>query len=147
MRAYRIKKEKIEIEVNGATLLSVDEAEKIPREILNCDECWWLRTPGKYQDEAAVVDYIGSVLPAGSSVYVYTVGVRPVFILEPHNLQIGTTIEIYGIESTIISDKLALVKEPIGFRRFDSETNDYKKSEIKEFVDRWFDELKEGYES
>ena len=127
-------------------LLSVEEAEKIPQEILACDSWWWLRSPGGNSIYAMKVDYDGY---ARSNSYVYSAynAVRPALFLSSPlselnlkrskkgyiklgNKENGKSIEWIDI-SEYMGKPCLLTKKPIGQFRFDEKSNDYDKSEIK----------------
>jgi len=75
LRAH-IKKE----DINGITLLSVEEAERLPESILKFSCDWWLRAGGPYKSCGSLVDRRGRVLKDGCSIRVPGIGVRPAII-------------------------------------------------------------------
>lgn len=150
MRIQKIKYKESDLEIHGATLLSVEEAE----ELLTKDErkyhnWWWLRSPGYFQYYAAYVLPSGSVLRYGSYVRTDDVCIRPalkISNLESSNLKIGDLFEFGGKQFKIISDTLAFCLDDIGTGCFrdDGEAknaNIYKESDIKKYIDNWFSEV------
>lgn len=137
--------EPCEIEITGATLLTVDEAKSLLT--INdraCESWWWLRSPGNNQLYAAYVRDDGSVYAYGLRVDSDGVGVRPALKIENlalPNLKIGDTFCFCGERFKLISARLALCETIIGLSIFDKSSNDYDRSEIKAYVDQWFDEL------
>ena len=142
-------KNEINLKITGATLLNVDEA----RNLLTADEraysnWWWLRTPGYFLFCSIEVNPDGSVNRNGNYVNDSSVCVRPALTIEnldSSNLKIGDTFKIKEYEFRVISANLAwLYRQDIGNCTFHKEleaddVNDYEKSDIKKFVDEWFE--------
>lgn len=142
-------KEKNALHITGATLLSIEEAREMDEDILKADQDWWLGSPGYRDDVAACVNSDdGSVIYFGHDV-TYSFGVRPalkITNLESSIYQIGDTLSFGDHSFTIISEKYALCDEIIEKRPFCNDHkkgNDYETSDIKVFVDNWFDRTKE----
>ena len=133
-----------EVEFEGATLLSADEAETLltPEERVYSRN-WWLRTPGYNSYYACYVSYIGNVVINGLNVIFNDYGIRPVLkITNLGDLKIGDMFEIDKWKFKIISPKLAwLYKQDIRTDSFDEKTNDYEKSHAKKVVDSWYETL------
>ena len=132
------------LKIHGATLLSVEEA----KNLLTEEDCkypcwWWLRSPGTSSDYAANVYGDGGVNFGGDRVDNDNNCVRPalkISNLESSNLLIGDVFEVGDYKFRVISEDLAWMHEQdIGLRRFDEKTNIYEQSEIKQFVDDWFE--------
>lgn len=145
------------LEITGATLLSVEEAKQLNGDMLKASEDWWLRSPGHDGGCAACVyGAHGSVLNFGDYVK-RSFGVRPALTisnLESTNLGIGDSITFGNHSFTIISSKYALCNEIVGkcaFKKYWYElyepSNDYQNSDVKKYVDRWFEENRERKES
>lgn len=140
---------KEELEITGATLLSVEEAKKyLTVEERIYDNWWWLRSPGYGADRALHIRCDGSIFLDGDYVDTTDVYVRPALQiknLEFSNIKIGDIFELGGFEFKIISDNLAwMYKQDIGWYVFNKDIkkgNDYKTSNIKNFVDKWFEIL------
>lgn len=136
--------EKIEFE--GATLLSVDEANSwlIEKE-REYEDYWWVCTPGSGSYACFVIsdDY---VYHTGNSVYDID-SIRPALkIKNIGNLKVGDIFKIGEYEFKIISPDLAwLYHQDIGTDIFDKETNVYENSHIKKIVDEWYEREILGY--
>lgn len=133
MEEIKIKKFNID-EVDEITLLSVEEAEKIPDSVRACGKWWWLQSPGYNQKFAAVVDDIGGVYENGNFIYFDTNTVRPVFKISNLESDIGEPVRINKTWCTVIDKELVLTDNPICNHKFDSKSNDWENSELKAFV-------------
>ena len=145
------EKEDIMPYITGATLLSASEVKYLNKEILKADNDWWLRSSGDNVSRVAcVVGDIGYVCNSGTYA-TYSFGVRPVLQLEnlgSSNYQIGESVYFGGHSFTIISDTYALCDDVIGKCAFckDSKAenaNEYETSDVKKFIDDWFEKAKE----
>lgn len=121
-------------EVDEITLLSAEEARKVPKSILACGEWWWLRSPGNYQLSSALVSFDGVVYEYGLLVYFALYTVRPAFRISNLESKIGDKIMISKTWCTIIDEGLALADSPVCEHRFDSKSNNWESSELKEFI-------------
>lgn len=137
-----------QIEFEGATLLSVEEAKSLLTEQeREYENYWWLRTPGKNDSNyACLVFYDGYVSQSGN----YTDDlndIRPALkIKNIGNLKVGDIFKIGEYEFKIISPDLAwLYHQDIGTDIFDKETNVYENSHIKKIVDEWYEREILGY--
>ena len=65
--------EPIDLDIQGITLLSIDEAKQLPRKVLAASDWWWLRSPGYYSIDAAFVHFGGYVY--GLGIYVISTSV------------------------------------------------------------------------
>jgi len=135
----------VDIEITGATLLSLEEYEEYKNNIpLTKDWWWWLRSPGYYSYKATVVYCDGSSDNDGD--YVDDDGnvIRPALqISNLGDVEVGDKIKFGGVIFTVISPKYALCDTVIGCGAFreDSEAADanvYEASDVKKFVDEWF---------
>lgn len=132
--------------IQGATLLSIEEAERfLTKEERAYRDWWWLRSPGGSQYNAATVLDDGSVRYFGHAVYNDDDCVRPALIinLKSSDLKIGDEFEFGGQEFRIISGSLAFCLGDIGrgcFRKGwkASDANVYEASDVKKIVDKWF---------
>ena len=130
------------LEIEGATLLSVDEARKLPLRLKQHNNWWWLRSPGFYGSHVAHVYCDGSIDVLGSYAN-YDNTVCPalkITNLESSDLEIGDVFKFGDKEFEIISDTLAFCTTDIGKHKFDTYSNNYGRSEIKQYVDKWFNE-------
>lgn len=152
MKVNVIKKrnDTVDLEIVGATLLSVEEVELVPEFLRPYEGYWWLRSPGDLSDSAACVSVFGSVDYAGDYICGDYVAVRPALIiknLKSSNLKIGDIIFFGDKTFEIISDTLAFCTTDIGRNCFNSDyekedANIYETSDIKKFVDDWFKKSK-----
>lgn len=121
-------------EVDEATLLPVEEARKLQKSIRACGEWWWLRSPGSDQDRAAYAGYGVAVYEHGSYVRDASIAVRPAFRISNLESKIGDKIMIGKTWCTIIDEGLVLADSPVCEHRFDSKSNNWESSELKEFI-------------
>ena len=142
--------QKADIDILGITLLSIEEAEALPKKIRSIDKPWWLRSTGKYYINAAIVDDDGYVNDYGERVY-FNSGVRPALevgyermcMVNPR-LDRGDKINLAGYTWTVISDQYILCDDTIDectFRKDGDvpDANDFEKSDIKRFLEDWFE--------
>ena len=132
------------IKILGSTLLSAEEAENLLTKENRKYHCWWwLRSPGDYSSYAASVYVDGDVYYYGGGVNYDGHCVRPalkISNLESSNLLIGDVFEVGDWKFKVISENLAwMYEQDIGDHIFDAKTNVYEQSEIKQFVDNWFE--------
>lgn len=144
-------------------LLTIEEAEKLPPEILQCkapkdfdgvvdDEditcCWWLRSPGYESRTAAFVGLSGDVCVSGVDVNCDYSAVRPALrILGSLLNTLPRTKKGYVIYlDTKWIDISEYVGSPCLLKKkcmkeahiFDGKSNNYEESEIKEFIEDWY---------
>ena len=129
------------LEVEEITLLTADEAKKLPKSIREYRAHWWLHSPGTVSECVTYVNIYGDIDNYG--IYVdYNFGaVRPV--LKIKNIQfhnIGDIISIKGKRYVVISENQVLYDDEIVYNRFDTNSNDYEKSEIKQIVEKWLED-------
>ena len=135
-----------QLEIHSATLFSADGAEILPRRLRKYSNFWWLRSPGIKSYDVLTVYNDGYVDYHGSSVDDAYNAVRPalkISNLEFSNLKIGDIFEFGGKIFEVISNNMAFCKQDIGrcaFRKDATapDANDYEKSDVKKFVDDWF---------
>lgn len=145
MKALRYTPTEIEIEITGISLLTIEEVEVLPENIRQYGDDWWLRTPGFYSYHAAYVSNNGSIGDYGGDVDDvddYGVSVRPTLTvanLDSLNLKIGDILVIKNKKYIYIGDNRVLYNDKAVYHRFDKESNDYEKSEIKKIVDKWLE--------
>ena len=143
-------KEKQKLDISGTTLLSVEEARKLPEKLREYGNQWWLRSPGHNPYITALVRNSGYVSSYGDFVDFSTVFVRPalkISNLSSSNFKIGDQFELGGVPFEIISNDMAFCLEDIGRHCFreDSEAKDanvYEKSDVKKYIDDWFESVK-----
>jgi len=140
-------------DITGATLLSIEEAsEYLTYKERKYDFWWWLRSPGDDSDCAANVDTSGSISDYGNLVSYGNVYVRPALQiknLKSTNLLVGDTFRIIEYEFKVISNDLAWMYDShIGQYPFNKNSeggNDYNTSDIKWYVDKWFNAFIKPY--
>lgn len=139
------------IQIDGITLLSVDEYKKAKDYIKPSHFVWWLRSPGDYKDSVALVDSDGDVDYFGHYINV-NFGVRPALRinLKSSDFQIGDSFKLKRYTWTIVSKDYALCDTTIGNMPFRKDwqakdTNDYEKSDIKEFLEDWYNKQIKSY--
>lgn len=147
MKNRKLKEVKLEdgVTVKGATLLTIEEAEKLPKEILafHCD--WWLQSPGIDDFCAAIVDPDGCIDRDGLMVDRYA-HARQALEIEFSNLNIGDTFEFAEDEFQIISETKALcIDSDAGLTKFSTDSmmldaNVYECSEVKKIIDQYYKE-------
>lgn len=153
MRAEKIINvtEKIDVQLEGITLLSAEEYKQMRCHIPKTDcRWWWLRSPGNYSNLAAYVDLDGDVRIHGNSVIYSNVAVRPalkISNLTSANLIPGDKIIVAGQNWTVISDTYAIADDAIGTHCFREDwrakdANMYEKSDVKKYIEDWA--IKEG---
>lgn len=140
----------LDLDITGATLLTIKEAEKLPKRLRKYNELrwWWLRSPGYYYRHVAVVDIDGSIYDYGSYVSCDRIAVRPVLTIsnfKSSDLKIGDIFEFGGKQFEIISNDKAFCLTAIGEYAFRNDweaqdADDYEKSDVKQFIDKWFKE-------
>ena len=151
MFAERLIVERVDIPIEGITLLSVEESQKLSKDILHCEsDDWWLRSPGNSDDKAAVVRGLDDCVDQDGCSVDDEYGVRPAlrvhpFHSNPYGVRIGDTIRLFGYKWTVISDTLLLCNDlvdDIPFRKNGKaeDTNDYEKSDIKKWLENWYKE-------
>lgn len=133
MEEIKIKKFDIS-EVDEITLLSIEEAEKIPKSFRACGDWWWLRSPGYSQGCAVLALNGGDIFEGGYNTHNNNLAVRPAFRINNLKSEIGDKILINKTWCTVIDKGLVFADYPICKHRFDSESNDWETSEIKSFI-------------
>ena len=133
-----------EIEITGATLLSIEEAEALPLRLRKYNNWWWLRSPVYNKCRAAYVYNNGHVGGSGS-VDNFDYVVRPALKITDlsSNLKVGDVFIFGEKKFEIVADSFAFCIEDIGTRCFRKDwraedANDYEKSDVKKYVDAWF---------
>ena len=135
----------IELEIKGITLLDIDEYESCKDIAPLSAVWWWLRAPGSISYYAAYVIDFGYVDYYGDNVSCVG-GVRPALIYNPTEIvKVGDKVEVAGYLWTIISDNMMLCDDIIGKSAFEKDwraddANDYEKSDIKKWIEKWYEE-------
>ena len=121
--------------VKEITLLTIERAERLPRELLACGEWWWLRSPGSIQYDAAIVATDGSVYHGGDDVSNDLDCVRPAFVIPGLDSKIYDQVHVGGCVCTVVDKDLVLADDVVCYHRFDAKSNDWNKSELKAFIE------------
>lgn len=136
----------VDIEITKASLLTVDEIEKVPMRLREYSRWYWSASPGKYDYYASCFNKDGSVYEIGSSV-MYTAGaLRPALFTKSFSLfgfNIGDIFVFGDKEFEVVTDDMAFILTDIGINdfRYDGDfKNDYEISGAKRAVDSWFND-------
>ena len=130
------------IEIEGATLLSDDEADEFKEFIFECGLPWFLRSPmGSYPHFSADYQTFDTVFD-----FDFIAGIRLALKIKcVETLTPGTKFTIKGYVFTVLSDTLALSDAFIDFYNCENEDFDedfdYEKSNLKKHVDECLDIL------
>lgn len=152
MKVEKITTKTEELEITRATLLSTEEIEKLPIELREYSREWWSRSIGANQIYAASVYYDGSVNDEGYNVNYTFNCIRPALIIKnlgSSAFQIGDRFILGGKKFKVINEVTAFCLEDIGTCAFREDwraddANDYEKSDIKKFIDDWFDKVRKN---
>ena len=121
-------------------LLSSEEYDRYKQNIPKIAILWWLRTPGGNQKTASTVYGNGSIYYSGDYVYYDCGAIRPalkIFDKAFKDIEVGNRYIKYDFPWIKVDENLAIAELPIGFCRFDIESNDYKTSEIRKYINEW----------
>ena len=111
---------------------------------------WWLRSPStKYFHSAACVEYDGCINRVGTIVCDDDIAVRPILRLanlNDTNLKVGDKFIFKDKTFQIISEDMAFCLEDIGTSCFNKDyeaidANDYEKSDVKKYINLWFNSM------
>lgn len=125
--------------VSEITLLTIEQAERLPKELLSCGEWWWLRSPGSNWDAIAGVNCDGSVDLAGVDGFTNFACVRPAFFVPDLNPKLGAKVQIGNHMCTVIEKDLVLADSVVCRDLFG--LTPWDKSYLKKFLGS--DEFKE----
>ncbi len=135
--------------IESITLLSIEEYKKYRDKISPVEGKWWLRSPGDDDILAACVNgESGDVIANGRDVLL-EFGVRPALqISNPESLKPGEEFIVGENSFTYLGEGLALCNNCIGKCAFRDDltapdANVYEKSDIKIYVENWFEKTKE----
>lgn len=121
-------------EINKITLLSIEEAKKIPKPFRACHKQWWLQSPGICPFCVVYVNDMGDVMECGDFVFDIHFVVRPAFKINNLKSEIGDKIMVGKTWCTVIDENLVLADYPICEHKFDEKSNDWENSELKAFM-------------
>lgn len=127
-------------------LLSVEEFKKYRDRIPEWNLWCWLRTPTPHQDYVASVCGCKLFNCSGDFISNNSGCVRPV-LNEANMNEEDKSFHIFDRRMTFcgatwvkLDDGLWIAELPIATRRFDEESNDYSRSEIRRFLLDWYEE-------
>lgn len=131
MIATKLTPSQVNLEVTGITILSVDEAKRIPISIRKSahrydwqqTSQWWLRTPGLTRKAAYVfpdgkINTDGAYVDCGIS---QSIGVKPVLTvanLTELKLGRGSKVNLAGLTWTVINEQMLLCDHIVGTLNF-----------------------------
>lgn len=152
MKVEKIIAETEELDIVKATLLSLEEAKKLPIRLRQYNKWWWLRSSDPNQSYTVYVFGIGSAFYLGDQVYNEVGAVRPVLKLDglkSSNFTIGDVFIFSGKRFEVIDNETAFCLEDIGTCAFRKDwraedANNYEKSDVKKFIDDWFDQVRKN---
>lgn len=140
--------EPFEAVITDITLLTVTEAEKLPKKLLSLGpgKAWWLkdRLSGKC-DQASVCAFDGSVYTAVKDMADSGLGVRPVLTFRGRHYEPMRVLSLWGHTWTVIADGKMLCDDFLirfqynagAFGSRCSEEEAYKNSEICHYLQWW----------
>ena len=125
---------------------STIEYEKYKSIIPVVNAWWWLRTPGFSRYFAARVDNEGFVSVNGSNVIDDLNAVRPILLFKKDVVDVGRgdTFSALGNTWRVIDYGYAISEDVITHRRFDENSNDWLKSELRAWLIEWAREREES---
>ena len=135
MKSVRLDKYEI-------TLLTVEEYRKYKSAVPNIEDWWWLRSPGNADDRAAYVCPKGAVLSRGDGIRSDDDAVRPALKSDEIILDVGEQFIALGNRWTVIGKGVAISNGVVATHRYDSDSNVWETSELKEWLEAW---AKEGH--
>jgi len=141
-------------DVVSADLLSIEEVKNIPQWIRANGDWWWLKYAQWLQYTqlssfwlwyAPGINGDGFIYFRGNRVNYDSVAVRPtITILNLPSLEIGETVKVFNRMAQYIGNDKVLLCESIFKSRFDKSNSNYETSEVKQKLDKWFNQMKSG---
>lgn len=137
-RLYESTELPMEIDVNSVSLPSYgDIVGSKPDELAYANE-YWTRSPGIGKHRVICVNRRGYIEDDGNGSFFSFIAVRPVFHIQK-NLYVrgfkrGDKVKLGNIQCIVLSPWMLLYNDKVITNQFDKSTNDYDKSEIKQFV-------------
>lgn len=132
----------------SATLLSIDEYEKHKENISKVKGTWWLRSQGYYDTSAAFVHGVYGYVDDDGGYVGMQFGVRPALqISNSVSLQTGEEFAFGEHTFTYLGEGLAICNDIVGKCAFRKDwealdANNYEKSDVKAYVENWFEKNK-----
>ena len=148
----KIKLNKNDLDIEEITLLSAEEAEKLPNNILAIDrQWWWLRSPSYNQHRATYVLNDGDIFGSGWPVNSNSCYVRPalkISNLKSSNLELIEPYDIIKFLNNlwyVISDDMLLSVKAVGNTAFNKDAmkpdaNKFEGSDIQKWLQNWLKE-------
>ena len=138
-------------DIDYITLLSIEEYEKAKDYIPHTYNCWWLSSRGIYGAVVFVDGYVNRICDKYYCVS-KEYGVRPALKIKNEKhigccYSPGDQIDICGVMWTVLPGDILLCNDIIGECAFRkdwraSDANDYEVSDIKKWIESWWDEKK-----
>lgn len=119
-------------EAREITLLTVEEAKRLPESALNTRN-WWLRTPGTYDYRVAYV-YHGKINTQGIDVCHGALAVRPAFKFQNLDANVGEKVFVGKTLCTVIEPGVAFADEHIDYYLYDKNSNNWDESLLKRYI-------------
>lgn len=141
----KIELNKNDLDIEEITLLSVEEAEKLPNYILAIDRWWWLRSPSYNQNRAVYVVNDGDIFVSGWPVNSGSRSVRPalrISNLKSYDLKFYDIIKFLNNLWYVISDDMLLSVKAVGHTAFNNDalkpnSNKFEGSDIQKWLQNW----------
>ena len=135
------------IDIIGATILSVEEVKKVPEKNRKCGQWWWVQNPGGMPN-GMMVDAFGNLRRDNGQPLTVVCGVRPAlkFNHKSPKLRIGDVVKVFNRHWTIISGKYLLCNKVVGYTTFESSWTpkkaniEYENTDIKKWLEDWYSE-------
>lgn len=140
MRHFNLKSGDYKISIPSAI-----EYKKYMAAIPVVNDWWWLRSPGYIQPCAVIVRDIGYVYDYGNFVSNASGAVRPILLYNKNVVDVGRgdTFTALGNTWRVIDYGYAISEDVITHRRFDENSNDWLKSELRAWLIDWAKEREE----
>ncbi len=134
-----------QLHIDYLSLLSAEEAEKLPGDLRWLAVNWWLMDCDSYYGhKAAFVDYHGHVNTGFDGCdFKAEIGVRPVFKvsnLGSFDVSAGDNLLINGIKYVAVSDDMILTKDVVDVRSYNTDYSadvSFYGSDIERFLGNW----------
>ena len=133
--------------ITEVTLITADEARRLPAQVLKGSCWWWTRSPGFFQAEPTVayVNGSGMVMPAGTAVNDFNGAVRPVLVIgeliDVAGVKVGDEVSVEDIGPAVYIGNHKVLLGSVGYSRYDGRSAEFDGSAIKRWLKKWWDEL------